>query len=184
MLRRVPVFVRYEGEGSTPRAQCAFVRRVAERMLDALALRSSELSILLCDDKTMHVLNFEHRHIDKPTDVLAFAQREGLPMVLATVAGQSLGDVAIALPTAARQAREHAWSERTEICLLLAHGVLHLLGFDHATRRQERRMSSRTHLLMAAGLGPGQPVDKASRHRLARAPSRRRHPSGMGKKRS
>jgi probable rRNA maturation factor len=153
-------------------------------MLDALALSSSELSILLCDDTTMHALNLEHRYIDKPTDVLAFAQREGPELVLAATAQRSLGDVVISLPTSARQAQEHGWPERTEICLLLAHGLLHLLGFDHVTRQQERRMSSRTHLLMAAGLGRGRPVDKAHRSQAEPVSSRVRHLPRKHEKRS
>ncbi len=163
MLRRVPVFVRYEGRGATPKAQCEYVERLASRMLEALTLQAAELSILLCDDATMHALNFEHRGYDKPTDVLAFAQAEGELLRLPGNQVRALGDVVIALPTARRQAAEHGWPASIEICLLLAHGVLHLLGFDHATRTEERRMKARTDLLMAAGLADGRPVDKGRR---------------------
>ena len=69
-------------------------------MLEALKLRDAELSILLCDDRTIHALNRTYRRKNKPTDVLAFALREGKPVP----GGKALGDVVISLDTAARQA--------------------------------------------------------------------------------
>lgn len=141
-------------------------------MLAALGLPQAQLSVLLCDDRVMHGLNREHRGIDRPTDVLAFAMREGKSLV--SVHPELLGDIVISLPTAKRQAREHLWPASTETCLLLAHGLLHLLGFDHRTRAQERTMTARTHLLMAAALGTGGDVDKPGRRpRRPRARARR-----------
>ncbi|HEX7476341.1 MAG TPA: rRNA maturation RNase YbeY [Polyangiales bacterium] len=150
MLPPMAVLVRYEGaRDRAASAQCKQVASHARRMLRALQLTHSELSVLLCDDRVMRQLNHAHRKLDRPTDVLAFALGEGRPMVTAQPA---LGDIAIALPTARRQARSHRWPPELEICLLLAHGLLHLLGQDHPTRAAERRMMARAHLLMAAGL--------------------------------
>jgi probable rRNA maturation factor len=153
----MPVHVSVEGTAKGAEVIGALVRRYAVRMLRALTLEAAELSLLVCDDKIMRRLNRDHRHIDRPTDVLAFAMREGKP-----IAGidDCLGDIVISWPTAQRQAREHAWTPEREVCLLLAHGVLHLLGFDHVTRVEERRMMARTHLLMAAGLQTRRRVDK------------------------
>jgi len=136
------------------------VRRYAQRMLRALTLQAADLSLLVCDDRVMHRLNLEHRGIDRPTDVLAFAMSEGMPMISARA---PLGDIVIAWPTAERQAREHGWSAEREVCLLVAHGLLHLLGFDHATRKTERRMMARTHLLMSTALPRMSAVDKLRR---------------------
>jgi probable rRNA maturation factor len=150
MLRAMSVLVRYEGvrDGSAA-AQRSHVARCAKRMLRALTLDTAELSVLLCDDTLMRSLNLAHRKLDRPTDVLAFAMNEGQPLVAVHA---TLGDIVIALPTARRQAATHGWSIELEICLLLAHGLLHLLGYDHANRADERRMMARAHLLMAAGL--------------------------------
>src|SRR5262249_14805629 len=136
----MPVHLRVEG--SSPGVELARVaaRRFAGRMLSALTLQDAELSLLLCDDRVMRRLNREHRRIDRPTDVLAFPMREGQPIVSMR---DTLGDIAISWPTTKRQARDHGWAADRELCLLLAHGVLHLLGFDHATRRDERRMMAR-----------------------------------------
>lgn len=118
-------------------------------MLQALAQPAAELSILICDDATIHQLNRDHRGKDRPTDVLAFAMREG-----PALQGPStlLGDVVISLPTALRQARARRRSLWDEVTLLLAHGLLHLLGFDHRDDREEREMNRQAALLCAAAV--------------------------------
>ena len=119
----------------------------AEAMLEALGMPDAELSILLCDDETIRRLNRRYRKKNKPTDVLAFPMNEG--------PGPSphpglLGDVVISVPTATRQAGEHDRPIIQEVTFLLAHGLLHLLGYDHATRHEEREMSARTEEMLAA----------------------------------
>jgi probable rRNA maturation factor len=147
MLRAMAVLVRYRGTGRA-RVRTRTVQRLAERMLAALALEHAELSILLCDDVIMRGLNRDYRKRDRPTDVLAFAMREGEP--IATSGTAMLGDIVISLPTAARQARDSGSDLRAEVTALLAHGLLHLLGFDHQTALTERRMRARTDALIAA----------------------------------
>jgi len=145
-LRAVPVLVSRRHVSRTAIASKSIATR-AERMLHALDLETAELSILLCDDATIHALNRDHRRRDKPTDVLAFAMREASEG--AWEAGV-LGDIVISLDTAAKQARERKRPLWDEVTMLLAHGLLHLLGFDHGTRAEERRMTARTDLLIAA----------------------------------
>jgi probable rRNA maturation factor len=149
-------------------------------MLRVLKLEAAELSLLVCDDRVMRRINRSYRGIDRPTDVLAFALREGMPMAGAI---DALGDIVIAWPTARRQARSSGWSSEREVCLLVAHGLLHLLGFDHATRPTERRMMARAHLLMAAALPPSAKVDKAVRGvRKAARLKPKRHAVGSQKR--
>jgi len=119
----------------------------AEAMLESLGLRDAELSILLCDDATIRTLNRRHRKKNKATDVLAFPMQEGPGP--ASHPGL-LGDVVISLPTATRQAADHDRPIIQEVTFLLAHGLLHLLGYDHANKRQERAMKARTEDLLAA----------------------------------
>ncbi|MCC6875757.1 MAG: rRNA maturation RNase YbeY [Sandaracinaceae bacterium] len=116
-------------------------------MLEALGLPRAELSILLCDDATIHELNRSYRRKDRPTDVLAFAMHEGEGGALHP---DLLGDVVISIDTARRQAAEARRPVAAEVTFLLAHGLLHLLGLDHRTRAEERRMSARTDVLVAA----------------------------------
>jgi probable rRNA maturation factor len=118
-------------------------------MLRALGLSATELSILICDDATIRQLNRQHRGKDRPTDVLAFAMREGPAL---SGPGKLLGDVVISLPTAARQARTRRRRLWDEVTLLLAHGLLHLLGYDHRDDAEERAMDEQAARLCAAAV--------------------------------
>lgn len=129
-----------------------FVRKLALGMLRHLALEESELSILLCDDARIQVINAEHRNKDKPTDVLSFPQaeftrpevpRKGHNLAL-------LGDVVISIDTAERQARGRKRPLEDEVRFLLAHGILHLLGYDHATPNEKAVMTKKTRELVRA----------------------------------
>ncbi len=120
--------------------QAMTVRRDAVALLSALAETSSELTVSLVDDATIHALNRDYRGKDRPTDVLAFAMREGQ-----RVEGDTdvLGDVVISLDTAARQAKQRRRTVAAEVRTLLIHGVLHLLGYDHErSAREEKRMQA------------------------------------------
>jgi probable rRNA maturation factor len=143
IMRRAP---------KSPQLNKAVVRSWGEQMLHYLALESSELSILLCDDSLIQKLNREHRGKDKPTDVLSFPQAEfdqpGKP-----VAGQSLallGDVVISLDKAQRQAEGRKRPLAEEVRFLLAHGVLHLMGYDHVTVAGKQDMTRMTRCLVRA----------------------------------
>ena len=145
----MPVFISRSGVPRSPIGNAALQGR-AERMLRALALPRAELSLLVCDDATIHALNRAHRRRDRATDVLAFALREGKPLAGAPGANELLGDVVISLDTARRQARERRRTLWDEVTLLLAHGLLHLIGYDHRTRAEERRMNARADMLIGA----------------------------------
>jgi probable rRNA maturation factor len=122
------------------------VRRRAERMLEHLGLGERELSVLLTDDRRIHRLNRDYRSKDRPTDVLAFAMGEGE----GPGADELLGDVVISLETAARQAAARRRAPLDEVTHLLAHGVLHLVGYDHQTDAEHRAMERAARGLLAA----------------------------------
>ena len=123
------------------------VVRRAQAMLDALQMPDSELSIVLTDDDRIKRLNRAYRRKNRPTDVLAFAQREGEH---GDRAGSLLGDLVVSVPTARRQAGARGIELTSELTMLLAHGLLHLLGWDHDTPRKDRRMIRETERLCAA----------------------------------
>ena len=93
---------------------------------------------MLTDDAEMTALNSEYRGIDAPTDVLAFAMREGEDC--SAMHPMLLGDIVISLETAARQAATAKHSLETEVAFLTVHGVLHLLGYEHETPQEEAIM--------------------------------------------
>ena len=122
----------------------AGLARRARRLLRALRLDDAELSILLVSDREMRTLNRRYRRRDRPTDVLAFAQRDGP----GGVPDGLLGDVVISLDTARRQAAERGETLGREADRLLIHGLLHLLGYDHERSAAEaRRMQRRERAL-------------------------------------
>jgi probable rRNA maturation factor len=111
------------------------------------------VDIALVSDATMRRLNRRYRGIDRTTDVLSFpADDGGESHPHAAGAGpRPLGDIAIAVGVAARQAREQEHSLRTELRVLALHGLLHLLGYDHEDddgqmRRAEERLRRRAGL--------------------------------------
>ena len=122
-----------------PAALRAALRREVARMVKAAALHDAradyEVVLRLCGDAAIHELNRAWRNKDKPTDVLAFAQREA-----AAADAGLLGDIVISLDTAARQARRglHA-----ELLHLASHGLCHLLGYDHRDDAEEAEMNAR-----------------------------------------
>lgn len=132
-------------------------------MLTRLELPEAELSVLLTDDGEIHRLNREHRQKDKPTDVLAFAMDESVP----DPAG-ILGDVVISLDTAERQARSRRRPLIEEVRFLLAHGLLHLVGYDHAEPGEKREMVLMTRQLVRAAPLPEPPRQAPRRPKTRR----------------
>ena len=127
---------------------------VAERRVPA----DMELSLLLVDEETIADLNEEHLGKQGPTDVLAFPidePGESLPDVPAV-----LGDVVLCPAVAHEQAASLGRSPAAELRLLTVHGILHLLGMDHATPEDEREMFGLTDRLLESyaartgGAGP------------------------------
>ena len=116
-----------------------------------------ELSIRLSDDGEIQQLNAQYRHQDKPTDVLSFAALEVEYPQIESISREIplyLGDIIISVDTAARQAEQQEHSVTVELAWLAAHGLLHLLGWDHPDEESLRRMLGQQEtLLTAVGLG-------------------------------
>lgn len=87
-----------------------------------------ELSLVLCTDAHIRSLNSQWRGMDKATDVLSFPQGDPDLVVL--------GDLVISLETAERQAMERGYALRDEVRVLLVHGLLHLMGYDHEGKKE------------------------------------------------
>lgn len=146
-IQRRRTISRVRGVPTTP-----VLRRRVGLMLRHLQMPNAEVSILLTDDDEIQILNRDYRSIDRPTDVLSFSLLEGEG---ARFAGDALGDLVVSIATAARQAREAKRPLIDELTMLLAHGLLHLLGWDHRTATEDRRMRAQTDLLcVAAGAPP------------------------------
>ena len=148
----------FEEEGAvTLPLDCEKTGRVAvETALDILGCPyEAEVSLLLTTNEEIHRMNLEFRDVDRPTDVLSF------PMIpFETPADYSvaeddescfdldsgellLGDIMISAERAAAQAEEYGHSVKREFCFLVAHSMLHLLGYDHMTPEEAADMEAR-----------------------------------------
>ncbi len=108
------------------------------------------LTILLSDDSQLRSLNQSYLGIDAPTDVLSFPSEESDP----ETGEKYLGDIVISIPRAERQARTAGHLLEAEAQLLVVHGVLHLLGHDHAKSADKSRMwQAQGEILERLGLG-------------------------------
>lgn len=97
---------------------------------------SGKVTVVLTSCEYVQDLNRQYRKVDKPTDVLSFASGDKDPETQKTY----LGDVIIAMPKAESQAAESGHSANAELSLLVVHGMLHLLGFDHQNDAAEQKM--------------------------------------------
>ncbi|MBE3551665.1 MAG: rRNA maturation RNase YbeY [Kyrpidia tusciae] len=139
------------------------VERLIAAVLEEAASRegvdAAEVSVVLVDDERIRELNRDYRGVDRPTDVLSFAMREGEGEPVQTEEGRELlGDIVISVETAERQANQYGHSLRRELAFLAVHGFLHLLGYDHQSPEQERVMfGKQEEVLSALGLMRGNP---------------------------
>ena len=150
----VQIFPAYQ-EGISVR----HLRQLAEQALEAgHGPREASLSLVLADDATVRRLNRDYRGLDETTDVLAFAfhhpghyEGDAMPPALlnsdpfvTTQQGESsLGEVILSYPQCVRQAESQGHPATEELALLVTHGVLHLLGYDHLSTEEERVMKGR-----------------------------------------
>lgn len=112
-----------------------------------------ELSLRLTDDSEIQALNAQYRHQNKPTDVLAFAALEvdfPQPDNLQSLLPLYLGDIIISVDTAKRQAQQQGHTLLVELAWLAAHGLLHLLSWDHPDEDSLQQMLDRQTLLLQA----------------------------------
>ena len=131
-----------------------FVRKAVQAALktaDPEGERS--VSVVIADDATLHDLNLRFRGFDEPTDVLSFGDDSDASLApeepndapdfpdIPEESG-SLGEIVVSYPLAVRQAGEHNVTVDEEVSLLIVHGVLHLLGYDHAEPDEEATMKA------------------------------------------
>jgi probable rRNA maturation factor len=145
-----------EASGNKPTIDAEVCQTWFESWLNNLHARlppavSYELSLRLTDDAEIRELNSQYRHQDKPTDVLAFAALDAdIPHSeeLRSLLPLYLGDIVISIDTASKQARQQEHTLLTELAWLAAHGLLHLLGWDHPDEESLLEMLAQQTLLL------------------------------------
>ena len=146
MLKEIGISV---GEGFQALIDEDWARKIARDVLEAEDVASPyEVSLVFTDSETVQRLNRDYRGVDSPTDVIAFymlPQQDDKDSFFALPPDgvTRLGEVIISYPQAAEQAREQGHSLDKELALLIIHGVLHLLGYDHRKPEDESKMRSK-----------------------------------------
>ncbi|UCD77677.1 MAG: rRNA maturation RNase YbeY [Desulfobacterales bacterium] len=122
------------------------IKQTVRVILDALDFPDGEISILIVDDPQIEKLNRQYLNRQGPTNVIAFAMREG---EFPHVTPHLLGDVVISADTAAKEALNSGMSTERRFNELLVHGILHLFGYDHEESEKEtRRMEDKSRELL------------------------------------
>lgn len=104
--------------------------------LDYDRLDMYHVNVVFMDAEMIHDYNKKFRQVDRPTDVLSFVdglEEDGIVQ---------LGDLMISIDHVKNQAKEYGHSEKRELCFLFVHGMLHLCGFDHQSKEEEKEMFS------------------------------------------
>ena len=150
MLEKIDVFVREEFLGVVDKQ---WVRRIARIVLKAERVALPyEVSLVFTDSKIVQQLNRDYRGVDEPTDVLAFymlSQKETDDSFALPPDGVTrLGEVVISYPQVVIQAKEQGHSTEKELALLIIHGILHLLSYDHEGTAEASKMGRRERELL------------------------------------
>ena len=155
------LYIEEEGKGTLP----FDVKETAELIVEtALEYEDcpyeAEVNLLLTDDEEIRIMNREHRQIDRATDVLSFHMLDyETPGDLSGIEEQGdafnpesgelmLGDIVISKERVIAQAEEYGHSVRREYAFLIAHSMLHLLGYDHMEEEERRLMEDRQRGIM------------------------------------
>ncbi len=117
----------------TRRLHKADLRRIADKTLRLEKAAGRTISIVVVGNRQIRSYNRRFHHVNAPTDVLSFRSDEK----------RYLGDIIISYQIAKANARKAGWKTSDELCLLVVHGILHLLGYDDTTPRAKRKMWKR-----------------------------------------
>ena len=145
MLEQIDICIEEEFRGLVSED---WAKKIARQVLKAEGVAPPyEVSLVFTDSDTVHRLNRDYRGVDRATDVLAFymlPQKEtDSSFALPPDGVLHLGEVIISYPQAVEQAKEQGHPVEQELALLIIHGILHLLSYDHEQPEEERRMRQR-----------------------------------------
>jgi len=150
MPEEIEIFIEEEFRGLVDED---WARRMAQTVLNAEGVVPPyEVSLVFTDSETVRQLNRDYRGVDEPTDVLAFymlpQKGSDSSFALPPDGVTRLGEVIISYPQAVEQAREQGHATEKELALLVIHGILHLLGYDHEEAKEEIKMRRRERELL------------------------------------
>jgi probable rRNA maturation factor len=170
--------IAWQATEPAPRGWRQWLVGLLEGYLAALGHPGSGVTLLVANDAALRHLNATHRRRDRPTDILSFSylpepSPASRPRSKRGASPALVGELAVSWNRVKVQARANGWEPRTEMARLLAHGCVHLMGYDHATRAEDavmRRIEER--LLVQAGFPGLYPPKARERSRRPKTSSR------------
>lgn len=121
-------------------------KKIIEYALKYKKLNNVVFNVIFVNNETIRQINKEYRNIDKETDVISFALEDNEEITFEF--GRLLGDIYISVPKMQSQAKEYGHSVTREMAFLTIHGLLHLLGYDHMTKEDEKIMFKEQELIL------------------------------------
>lgn len=115
-----------------------YLNEVINHTLEVMDAKESIFTIIFVTKEEIHELNKQYRGVDRVTDVISFALEDAHDVSLSDI--RVLGDIYICIDRMKEQAIEYNHSETRELSFLTVHGLLHLLGYDHQTKKEEEVM--------------------------------------------
>ena len=147
--------------GYTPALDAREISELAQFVMEQMRVHpQAELNVVLIDEAAMEELHIQWLDLPGPTDVMSFPMDELRPAPPGQEPQEGiLGDIVVCPSVAARQAREAGHATMEEVLLLVTHGILHLLGYDHAEEEERKEMFDlqRNLLLMFLARSPRNP---------------------------
>jgi len=114
-----------------------YLKPLLLKALKKLDINNVHFNVILTNDEEIKIMNKEYRDKDEATDVLSFALSDS---IILDIPVNMLGDIYISIDRMKHQAKEYATGEKRELSFLTIHGLLHLLGYDHETKEEEKEM--------------------------------------------
>lgn len=147
VLNTLNKFKIYNTTNSKLDIEIRFMKKVLKEVLKKEKIKNARFSVIIITDSEIKAINKKYRKIDKPTDVISFALEENQKEQV-FLKNRVLGDIYISLDKAKKQAIEYGHSLRRELCFLAVHGLLHLLGYDHNNKEEEKIMFKKQELIL------------------------------------
>lgn len=131
---------------TTEELDLKFLKQLIDYALEYKKLDKVIFNVIFVDNEKIRKINQEYRQIDKETDVISFALEDNEEIKFEF--GRLLGDIYISVTKMKQQAKEYGHSEKREMAFLTIHGLLHLLGYDHMTNKDEEVMFKEQELIL------------------------------------
>ncbi len=122
------------------------IKKVLKYAVKEEKLKDVNFNVIIVDNNYIHMLNKEYRNIDRPTDVISFALEDEKKENFSDI--RMLGDIYISIDKAKEQSIQYQHSLDREICFLAVHGLLHLLGYDHMNKEDEKIMFEKQEMIL------------------------------------